>query len=106
MQKKWAEAFAKPLEEHETAVEEGKTPNNSDVSLSPATGLVIVKASEAGPVPAMMSGLLDLAKSGGLDGDLLTSRQFFQTDYTRPLLFMADGGLLAERAEGQHLLKA
>ena len=52
----------------------------------------------------MMSGLLDLAKSGGLDGSLLTSRQFFQTDYTKPLLFMADGGLLAERAEAQHLL--
>jgi hypothetical protein len=52
----------------------------------------------------MMSGLLDLAKSGGLDGSLLTSRQFFQTHYTRPLLFMAEGGLLAERAEAQHLL--
>jgi hypothetical protein len=63
-----------------------------------------VKASEAGPVPTMMSGLLALAKSGGLDGSLLTSRQFFQADYTKPLLFMADGGLPAERAEAQHLL--
>ena len=52
----------------------------------------------------MMSGLLGLAQSGGLDGDLLTSKQFFQTDYTKPLLFMADGGLLEERAEAQHLL--
>ena len=34
----------------------------------------------------------------------MTSRQFFQTDYTKPLLFMADGGLLDERAEQQHLL--
>src|SRR5205807_181199 len=33
-----------------------------------------------------------------------TSGQFYQTDYTKPLLFMADGGLLDERAEAQHLL--
>lgn len=99
----WAEAFAKPLEEYETALEEKKAPNK-DVSVDPTTGSVTVKAGEAGPVPIMMSGLLDLAKSGGLDGSLLTSRQFFQTDYTKPLLFMADGGLLAERAEAQHLL--
>ena len=52
----------------------------------------------------MMSSLLSLAQSGGVDGSLLTSSQFFQTDYTKPLLFMADGGLLEERAEGQHLL--
>jgi hypothetical protein len=57
-----------------------------------------------GPVPTMMNALLSLAQSGGLDGDLLTSNQFFQTDYTKPLLFMADGGLLAARAQSQHLL--
>ncbi|MCW2971396.1 MAG: hypothetical protein JWO23_2523 [Solirubrobacterales bacterium] len=99
----WAEAFAKPLEEYETDTEENKTPNKA-VSVDPATGSVTVKADKTGPVPTMMSGLLDLARSGGLDGSLLTSRQFFQTDYTKPLLFMADGGLLAERAEAQHLL--
>jgi hypothetical protein len=101
--KAWGEAYAKPLEEYETASEEGKTPPSA-VSTDPATGAVIVKASGAGPVPALMSGLLGLAQSGGLDGDLLTSKQFFQTDYTKPLLFMADGGLLDERAEAQHLL--
>jgi hypothetical protein len=101
--KAWAEAYAKPLEEHETAIEEEKTPNGA-VTLDQATGAVTVKSAAAGPVPTMMSALLDLAKSGGLDGSLLTSRQFFQTDYTKPLLFMADGGLLSERAEGQHLL--
>jgi hypothetical protein len=101
--KAWGEAYAKPLEEYETAAEEGKTPP-STVSADPATGAVTVNATGAGPVPALMSGLLGLAQSGGLDGDLLTSRQFFQTDYTKPLLFMADGGLLDERAEAQHLL--
>ncbi|HEY7968021.1 MAG TPA: hypothetical protein VID68_13440 [Solirubrobacteraceae bacterium] len=57
-----------------------------------------------GPVTVMMGALLSLAQSGGLDGDLLTSSHFFQTDYTKPLLFMADGGPLAARAQSQHLL--
>ena len=74
------------------------------MSVSPATGVVNVASVGAGPVPTMMAGLLSLAKSGGVDGALLTSSQFFQTDYTKPLLFMADGGLLDARAEQQHLL--
>ena len=102
-QKAWAEAYAKPLEDYEMALEEKKAPPRS-VTVDSSTGEVTVQASGAGPVPMMMSSLLGLAKSGGLDGSLLTSRQFFQTDYTKPLLFMSDGGLLAERAEGQHLL--
>jgi hypothetical protein len=102
-QKAWGEAYAKPLEDYETALEEKKAPPGS-VSVDSSTGEVTVQASGAGPVGTMMSRLLSLAKSGGLDGSLLTSRQFFQTDYTKPLLFMSDGGLLAERAEGQHLL--
>ena len=101
--KAWGEAYAKPLEEYETAQEEKKTPPKT-VALDSSSGTVTVKASGAGPVPALMTGLLSLAQSGGLDGALLTSNQFFQTDYTKPLLFMADGGLLAERAEQQHLL--
>jgi hypothetical protein len=100
--KEWAEAYAKPLEETATAEEEKKKPPNT---VSESNGTVTVKTSgNAGPVPAMMTSLLALAQSGGVDGSLLTSKQFFQTDYTKPLLFMSDGGLLAERAEGQHLL--
>jgi len=100
--KQWAEAYAKPLEETATAEEEKKTAPNT---VSESNGTVIVKTSgNAGPVPALMGSLLALAKSGGVDGSLLTSKQFFQTDYTKPLLFMADGGLLDERAEQQHLL--
>ena len=61
-------------------------------------------AGNYGPVEPIMSSLLGLAQSGGLDGALLTSRQFYETDYTKPLLFMADGGVLANRATAQHLL--
>jgi hypothetical protein len=102
-QKAWGEAYAKPLEETAAAEEEEK-PLPKTVSLDPATDTVTVQAPGAGPVGALMTGLLSLAKSGGLDGALLTSNQFFQTDYTKPLLFMADGGLLEKRAEEQHLL--
>jgi hypothetical protein len=84
----WTEAYSKALE---------KATATSDGSVSVTPG-------EYGPVPTMIGRLLALAQSGGLDGDLLTSRQFYQTDYTKPLLFMADGGLLDERAEAQHLL--
>jgi len=101
--KEWSAAYAKPLEEYSTAVEEKKTPP-STVSVDQGTGAVTVKVSGAGPVPTMMASLQSLAQSGGLEGGLVSSSEFFQTDYTKPLLFMADGGLLAERAEGQHLL--
>jgi hypothetical protein len=84
----WAEAYAK-------ALEKASATSNGSIKLAPG---------EYGPVASMMGSLLGLAQSGGLDGALLTSRQFFQTDYTKPLLFMSDGEPLAKRAETQHLL--
>ncbi len=69
-----------------------------------AGGSVSVPAGNYGPVPALMSSLLSFAQSGGLDGALLTNRQFYQTDYTKALLLMADGGVLANRAQAEHLL--
>jgi hypothetical protein len=84
--KEWSAAYAAPLEAYAKAVEEKRTPP-STVSVDTSTGTVTVKTSGA-----------------GLEGGLVSGRQFFQTDYTKPLLFMADGGLLEERAEGQHLL--
>jgi hypothetical protein len=67
-------------------------------------GSISVKPGSYGPLPTMMGSLLTFAQGGGLDGALLTSRQFYQTDYTKPLLFMADGGVLANRAMAEHLL--
>jgi hypothetical protein len=69
-----------------------------------ASGAISVPGGNYGPLPTMMGSLLTFAQSGGLDGALLTSKQFYQTDYTKPLLFMADGGVLASRAQQQHLL--
>ncbi len=67
-------------------------------------GLLRVPGSGYGPLPIMMQSLLSFARSGGLDGALLTGRQFYATDYTKPLLFLADGGLLDSRAQADHLL--
>jgi hypothetical protein len=69
-----------------------------------ADGSVKLRGGEYENVDNLMLALLGLAQSGGLDGYLLTGPRFFQTDYTKPLLLMADGGLLQERANGQHLL--
>ena len=65
---------------------------------------ISVKPGSYGPLPTMMGSLLTFAQSGGLDGALLTSKQFYQTDYTKPLMFMADGGVLTDRAMTEHLL--
>ena len=67
-------------------------------------GSVLIPHGNYGPLPTMMNELLNLAQSGAFDGDLLTTNQFYQTDYTKSLLFMADGGELTARAQQQHLL--
>jgi hypothetical protein len=62
-----------------------------------------VGTGDFGPVPVMLGSLLTMAQSGGLDGALLTQGQFYKTDYTRPLLFIADGTFLEDRAVAEHL---
>ncbi|MHB1807956.1 MAG: hypothetical protein ACYCU0_01505 [Solirubrobacteraceae bacterium] len=71
---------------------------------SVSDGAVNVPAGSYGPIATMMSSLLVLADSGAVEGELLTSGHFYQTDYTKPLLFLADGGALERRANAQHLL--
>jgi hypothetical protein len=84
----WTDAYTKAL---------GKAQARSD-------GSIVVTSGQYGPVAPMMTALLTFAQGGGLDGQLLTSNQFYQTDYTKSLMFMADGGLLDSRAQQEHLL--
>ena len=51
----------------------------------------------------MISALTSMARSGALDDALLSSRQFYGTDYTKPLLFIADGTYLDNLGQAQHL---
>jgi hypothetical protein len=67
-------------------------------------GQVVVADGDYGPLPTMMAGLLQIARAGALDGYLLSTGGFYQTDYTRPLLFMGDGTYLSSLAGDQHLL--
>ena len=62
-----------------------------------------VASGDYGPVPVMLNRLLSMAQSGGLDGALLSQKQFFATDYTKPLLFIADGTYLEDQSRAQHL---
>jgi hypothetical protein len=67
-------------------------------------GAISLPPGNYGPVAPMMDALLRTARAGALDGALLTSKHFYQTDYTKILMFLADGGALASRAQAEHLL--
>ncbi|MEV0185165.1 hypothetical protein AB0I54_38675 [Streptomyces sp. NPDC050625] len=56
-----------------------------------------------GPVRVLIARLLGLARSGALDGELQAEGTFYQTDYTRPLLFLSDGSYLESLARAEHL---
>jgi hypothetical protein len=66
-------------------------------------GKLVVPPGAYGPVATLISALTSMARSGALDGALLSSRQFYGTDFTKPLLFIADGTFLANLASDQHL---
>jgi hypothetical protein len=85
-QQKWATAYG-------TAVTHVKFVN----------GAPVVPRASDGPVPAMMAIELNMARSGALDADLLAQRPFYGTDFTKPLLFIADGAYYASLAQAMHL---
>ena len=66
-------------------------------------GQLVVKSGPYGPVAVLISNLESMARTGALDGALLQSPQLYATDYTNPLLFIADGTYLADQAGIRHL---
>jgi hypothetical protein len=66
-------------------------------------GLPVVPPGNYGPVPVMLASELTLARSGAVDTDLLAQRQFYGTDFTKPLLFLNDGQYYANLASDQGL---
>lgn len=85
-QQKWVAAYTKALDQAKVSGES-----------------LTVPSGDYGPVPVLMNRMLSLALSGGLDALLLTSNHFYQTDYSKPLLFMNDGGYLSGLAQDQNL---
>jgi len=79
---------------------------NYSTALADATVVndeVSVASGDYGPVPGLMTGLLGLARTGALDGLLLSNGNLYQTDFTLPLLFLGDGNYLSGLAADQHL---
>jgi len=70
---------------------------------APDNAAAQVAAGDYGPVPVMLNSLLGLARGGALEGALLLQGRFYRSDYTKPLLFLADGTYLEERARAEHL---
>ncbi|HXN62546.1 MAG TPA: hypothetical protein VN886_19025 [Acidimicrobiales bacterium] len=66
-------------------------------------GRLHVPTGRYGPVGVIIGSLTNMAQTGGLDGTLLSEGQFYNTNYTKPLLLLADGTYLADRAQAQHL---
>jgi hypothetical protein len=80
-----------------TAYEKGVA-NATDVH-----GRLQVPHAAYGPVGVIIGSLTTMAQNGGLDGTLLSQGQFYNTNYTKPLLFIANGSYLNNLAGAQHL---
>ncbi len=87
VQGKWMDAYDKALAK---AKQVGET--------------VSMPKSNSGPIGELMSQELNMAQSGALDGAVEGSGQFYETNYTKPLLFISDGSYLAKLAQTDHLL--
>ena len=68
------------------------------------SGAPVLPSGSYGPVATLMTGILSQARSGGLDGALVSTGRFYQSDYTKPMLFLADGSYLSSLAAKQNLL--
>ena len=62
-----------------------------------------VAAGDYGPVPVLSTSLLGMARGGGLQSVIQGEGAFYNTDYTKSVLFLADGAYLEDHAVAQHL---
>jgi hypothetical protein len=62
-----------------------------------------VATGDYGPVPALVTNLLGMAQSGALQGVIQGEGGFYNTDYTKSVLFLADGTYLEDHAVAQNL---
>src|SRR5664280_732397 len=84
-QTKWAPAYSVALT---------KAPNGDPAK---------VAAGDYGPVPALSTAFLGLATTGGLEGALTSSGNFYGGDQTQSLLLLTDGAYLENLARAQNL---
>ena len=60
-------------------------------------------AGDYGPVAPLLGAELNLARSGALDTALMSTPQFYNTNYTKALLFLGDGSYFSDLAQKEHL---
>jgi hypothetical protein len=74
------------------------------ITSAPDSDYTRVTAGDYGPVPALTTALLHFAQGGGLDSQsVIPGTGFYEENYTKPLLFLADGGYLDDLAATQNL---
>ena len=75
-----------------------------DTALTDADGdATKVADGDYGPVPVLAQGLTNMASAGALDGILMSQGVFYQTDFTKQILFLGDGSYLDDAATAAHL---
>jgi hypothetical protein len=84
-QTKWATDYVNAL---------GKAPDGDPAKVAKA---------DYGPVPVISAGLLTLALTGGLEGILTSSGNFYGGDQTQSILLLADGSYLQDQARARNL---
>lgn len=93
----WSSATPKQEVAWATSYADALTKDGKALSLPDPTG-------NYGPVPTLVSSLYAMAKTGALDGALTTSDTTLPTNFTKPLLFLADSGTyFPYKASAQHL---
>ncbi len=76
---------------------------NAVTKVTFAGGAPVVPPADDGPVPVMLSSLLTMARSGGIDGALIAEQPFYGTNYTNPLMFLNDGMYYSGLAQSMNL---
>lgn len=66
-------------------------------------GKLVVPSGDYGPVGVMIGSLTTMATSGALDTSIINASGFSSTDDTKSLLFVADGGYLANKGDAERL---
>jgi hypothetical protein len=67
-------------------------------------GAIALAPRRYGPVLVLMDNLYAMARSGALDGALVSTNRFYQTNFTKSLLFLSDGSYLESLASKENLL--
>lgn len=93
----WSSASAQVQAKWASTYSDALTKDGKSLSLEDPSG-------KYGPVPTLVTSLYGMASTGALDGALTTSDSTLPTNFTKPLLFLADSGsYFPDKAAAQHL---